>query len=138
MRIFVFLLAMITANAAFAACKDTIPASPEIMENVRTAMLNGDYRGMADASDPTGRIPRTQLLNVVNVLAEAHPNGFDFCEVLVRRQLSDSTFQEISVFSAEGKDWVFFYALGATINGSEAILNFKFSTSASEEFAKLR
>lgn len=138
MRTFFLILAMILPIGAGATCTDTYPNPSPLMIEVRAAMLNGDYETFARRADAANRIAEAQKLNIINVLKGAHPNGFDFCEVLLRRELSDKLYQELSVFSEEGKDWVFLYALGARINGQETLLNFKFSNSATEELAKFR
>ena len=138
MRIPALILALALPQMAYAACTDTNPNPPAIMVEVREAMLTGDYGLFAARADAANRIPEPQKLNIINVLKNAHPDGFDFCEVLIRRDLSDKVFQEISVFSEAGKDWVFLYALGASVGGVETLLNFKFSNTASEEIAKLR
>lgn len=131
-------LTLLLSGTAHAACVDAEANPPRIMEAVRAAMKSGDYPRFVANADAAERIPEPQKLNIVNVLKNAHPDGFDYCEVLLRRDLSAKLFQELSVFSEAGKDWVFLYALGARIDGQETLLNFKFSNSATEELAKFR
>lgn len=132
------LFAALTPTTLHAACADSEPNPPAIMIEVRNAMLTGDYEAFVDKGDAAGRIPTPQKLNIVNVLKGAHPDGFRFCEVLLRRDLSQKLFQELSVFSAPGSDWIFLYALGGRIGGQETLLNFKFSNNAAEELSKFR
>ena len=136
-RILLFLV-LLFPTALHAQCIDSTPQPPSIMVEVRDAMLAGDYDGFVARADAADRIPTPQKLNIINVLEGAHPDGFATCEVLLRRDLSDKLFQELSVFEAPGADWIFLYALGGRIGGQETLLNFKFSNNAAEELSKFR
>lgn len=138
MRMLLILILALAPGVAAAECVDSTPNAPGILVDARAAMLIGDYEAFTRIADAAGRIPSTQKLNIVNVLTGAHPNGFNFCEVLLRRHLSDKLYQELTIFSEAGKEWLFLYALGATINGRDTLLNYKFSNSAAEELAKFR
>lgn len=126
------------AQPALATCTDHGDGDAALAAQTRLAVLWGNYPAMAKFLDPQESKWTEQIEILTESLQTEFEDGFDSCEVLVRRQISPVLYQEISVFSKTDKELLFFYFLVATIDDKERVLNFRVAPDPTEMLRELK
>lgn len=132
------LAAIVLAFSTFAAFADcTSNEKIEVLRELKTDFLTGDYDAFFKASDPTEAIPesveqdtKVQLIQYIGVPAK--------CMDMIRKRYSDSFETLLTVFLGRNDQMVFLFFSALKVDEEYRILGVQLSTDYSEIFRYVR